>query len=96
MKVPESINKSTEIGKGEVELTIEQFTTNKFKTTQDDKDRFHTKDLFEILAENENKLSLVEAGRLFHRMGIGKYFERVNVDGRIKGGFRYLKNTSVK
>jgi hypothetical protein len=29
-------------------------------------------------------------------MGIGKYFEKVNIDGRIKGGFKYLKNTSIK
>ena len=96
MKVPESIKKSTEIGKGEVKLTIEQFITQNFKTTQDDKDRFHTIDLYEILTENEYKLSLVEAGRLFNRMGIGKYFEKVNIDGRIKGGFKYLKFTSVK
>jgi hypothetical protein len=96
MNVPESIKKSTEIGKGEVKLTIEQFITKNFKTTQDDKDRFHTIDLYEILTENEYKLSLVEAGRLFNRMGIGKYFEKVNIDGRIKGGFKYLKFTSVE
>jgi hypothetical protein len=34
--------------------------------------------------------------RFFNLMGIGKHFEKVNIDGKIKGGFKYLKYTGGK
>ena len=91
MKMPESIRQSTNIGKGEIKLTIEQFISKNFKNTNDDKDRFHTLELYTILLENDYKLSLIETGRLFNRLGRGKYYDKVIIDKITKGGFKYIQ-----
>lgn len=91
MKMPESIRKSTDIGKGETKLTIEQFISKHFKNTNDDSKRFHTLELYNILLENDYKISLVDTGRLFNRLGRGKYYDKVIIDKITKRGFKYLE-----
>ena len=64
-------------------------------TTQDNKDRMHTQDIADILLDNGNKITVVETGRLFNRMHIGKYDAKYNTKDRgIKGGSDYIKYIS--
>jgi hypothetical protein len=91
MNVPESIKNSTEINNGEVQITVEQFIVNNFINSNDGKDRLHTDRICGILNENGYKCSVVEAGRLINRIGIGKYNSKCNVDKCKKGGFDFIK-----
>jgi hypothetical protein len=91
MNVPESIKNSTEINNGEVQITVEQFIVNHFINSNDGKDRLHTDIICGILNENGYKCSVVEAGRLINRTGIGKYNSKCNIDKCKKGGFDFIK-----
>jgi hypothetical protein len=91
MNIPKNIKNSTEINKGEKEMTDEQFIMSYFITTNDDKDRMHTETIKDILNDKGYKLSIHETGRLMNRIGFGKYNSKCNVKGVRKGGFDYLK-----
>jgi hypothetical protein len=91
MNIPKNIKNSTEINKGEIEMTDEQFIINNFITTNDDKDRMHTETIKDILNDKGYKLSIHETGRLMNRIGLGKYNNKCNVKSIRKGGFDYLK-----
>jgi hypothetical protein len=91
MKVPESIKNSTEINNGDVQITVEQFIITNFINSNDGKDRLHSDRICGILNENGYKCSVVEAGRLINRIGIGKYNSKCNVDKCKKGGFDFIK-----
>jgi hypothetical protein len=97
MNAPESIKNSTEINNGEVQITVEQFIVNNFINSNDGKDRLHSDRICAILNENGYKCSVVEAGRLINRIGIGKYNSKCNIDKCKKGGFDFIKyvNESV-
>jgi len=90
-KMPEIIKNSTIIGKISEKLTIEEFIIRNFKNTNDDKDRIHTEEINEILKRNNYKISLIESGRLFNSIGIGKYNDKCNINKIRKGGFQYVK-----
>ena len=91
MNTPKNIKNSTEINKGEKEMTDEQFIINNFITTNDNKDRLHTEKIKEILEFEGYKLSIQETGRLMNRIGLGKYNSKCNINGTKKGGFDFLK-----
>ena len=91
MKVPESIKNSTEINNGDVQITVEQFIITNFINSNDGKDRLHSDRICGILNENGYKCSVVEAGRLINRIGIGKYNSKCNIDKCKKGGFDFIK-----
>ncbi len=59
MKVPESIQHSTEINNGEVEITVEQCIINNFINCDDSKDRLHTDRICQILNENGYKCNVM-------------------------------------
>ena len=91
MTTPQSIKNSTEIGRGEIKLTIENFIMQNFRTTNDNKDRLHTDDITEILKHNNYKVDKISAGRLVNRMGIGKYNNKCNINNNRKGGYDFIK-----
>jgi hypothetical protein len=94
MNTPQSIKNSTEINYGEVQITVEQFIVNNFINSNDGKDRLHSDIICEILNENGYKCSVVEAGRLINRIGIGIYNSKCNIDKckkKKKGGCDFIK-----
>lgn len=90
-KTPEVIKNSTLIGETDDKLKVEDFIIKKFKNSDDDKDRLHTEDIHEILKDNGYKISLVETGRMFNSIGIGKFNKNTNIDKVRKGGFLNVK-----
>ena len=95
MNTPENIKNSTEINNGEKGTSVENFIIKQFLTTNNIKDRLHTQTICEILNENGYKISVVETGKLFNRIGIGKYNNKCNIDSCRKGGYEYIKYTGV-
>ena len=83
MKTPRNVKKDTEINNGERELTVKQYIIQKFKTTTNKENRLHT----EYISSN---MSTVEAGRLFIRIGLGKY-KNTNINGSKKAGYEGVK-----
>ena len=90
-KTPEVVKNSTLIGETDDKLKVEDFIIKNFKNTDDDKDKLHTEDIHEILKDNGYKLSLVETGRMFNSIGIGKFNKNTKIDGNIKRGYVYVK-----
>ena len=88
---PKNVKKDTEINNGERELTVEQYIIQNFKTTTNNKDRLHTEYISCLLTEKGYNITTVEAGRLFNRIGLGKYNEKCNVNGNRKKGFDGIK-----
>ncbi len=91
MKTPDCIKNSTELNNEEKQMTEEQFIMHNFITTTDNKDRLHTEAIKDILNENGYKIDVREVGRLVHRIGIGKYNDKCNIDKVRKGGFEFIK-----
>ena len=91
MDTPKSIKNSTEINNGEEQRSVEQFIIKNFINSNDGKDRLHTDTISNILNDNGYKMSVVEAGKLINRIGIGKYNKLCNIDKCRKGGFDYIK-----
>ena len=59
MDTPQSIKNSTELGNGEIKLTIEQFIVKNFKTTNNGGDRLHTDEISKILNNNDYKVNSI-------------------------------------
>ena len=91
MKTPQVIKNSTEINKGDVEMSVETFIISNFINTNDSKDRLHTENIASILDDNGYKIDKIEAGRLINRIGIGKYNKMCNIDKCRKAGYDYIK-----
>ena len=91
MKTPQCIKNSTEIGSGEIELTVEQYIMQNFRTTNDSKDRLHIEEITQILNNNNYKVDKILAGRLMNRMGIGKYNKNCNKNNIRTRGYDYIK-----
>ena len=77
MDTPKSIKNSIEITNGEEQISVEQFIIENFVNTNDCKNRLHTENVSSNLNDNGCKISVVEAGKLMIRIGIGKYNENV-------------------
>ena len=90
MNTPEVIKNSTEINKGDVEMSVENFIIANFINSNDSKDRLHSDKIASILSDNGYKIDKIEAGRLINRVGIGKYNEKCNIDKCRKRGYDYL------
>ena len=91
MNTPEVIKNSTEINKGDVEMSVENFIIANFINSNDSKDRLHSDKIASILSDNGYKIDKIEAGRLINRVGIGKYNEKCNIDKCRKRGYDYIK-----
>jgi hypothetical protein len=91
MKTPKNVKKDTEINNGERELTVEQYIIQNFKTTTNNKDRLHTECISCLLTEKGYNITTVEAGRLFNRIGLGKYNKNTNINGSRKAGYEGVK-----
>jgi hypothetical protein len=91
MKAPSCIRNATELNNEEEQMSDEQFVLKNFITTNNDKDRYHTETLKDILNEKGYMLNVVEVGRLINRVGIGKYYDKCNIDKVIKRGFKFIK-----
>ena len=91
MNTPQSVKNSTELGNAKIELTIEQFIVENFKTTKSSGDRLHTEEISRILNNNDYKANSILAGRLMNRMGIGKYKNKCNINNKQKAGYDYIK-----
>ena len=91
MNTPQVIKNSTEINKGDVEMSVETFIITNFKNSSDSKDRLHTDTIASILNDNGYKINKIEAGRLMNRVSIGKYNDKCNIDKCRKGGYDFIK-----
>ena len=96
MKTPKDIQLSSEIAKGEKSIVSkERFILKNFKTTNNKEDKIFTEELHNILRENEYSLNIIEVGRLFNSLKIGKYNSNTSIkkDNKTvrKGGFEYIK-----
>jgi hypothetical protein len=91
MKTPQVIKDSTEINKGDVEMSVETFIITNFVNSNDSKDRLHTCQIANILTNNGYKIDEIDAGRLINRIGIGKYNKNCNIDKCRKRGYDYIK-----
>ncbi len=91
MNTPQVIKNSTEINKGDVEMSVETFIITNFVNSNDSKDRLHTEQIANILDNNGYKIDKIEAGRLINRIGIGKYNKMCNIDKCRKAGYDYIK-----
>jgi hypothetical protein len=91
MNTPENIKNSTEINNGEKEISVENFIMNNFINTNDTKDKLHTENICQILNDNGYNISPIETGKLFNRIGIGKYNKNCNINKSKKAGFENIK-----
>ena len=78
-------------------ITKERFILKNFRTTENKDDKMHNEKISKLLQENRYVLSVVDVGRIFNSLNIGKHSHNVsikNAEGitRIKAGFEYIFN----
>jgi hypothetical protein len=88
---PDVVKVSTEIARGDITLTKEQFILQNFRDSTNDDEKLHTEMIANILKDNGYKLSPVDVGRIFNQMGIGKYNKHCNINRVRKAGYENIK-----